>query len=403
MKAGHSARVLAAGLAIAAGVSVLLPAGTSAAEPLADIVTIGHRGAAGVAPENTLAAISAGGSAGPDFVEIDVQLTADDVPILLHDATLARTTDVETVFPDRASAPVGAFTYDELQQLDAGSWFGPAFVGERIPTFGQILDALPDGVGVVIELKEPASSPGLARVVADELAADPRWSELADAGLLNAISFDHGSLREFYDLRPDIPTVALGAIPADDAALAEFADWVDALGTNYRTLAPADIDRVHDAGMQVSVYTVNAPTPVGELIGLGIDMITSDFPAMVVNVEADRPAVPDANGIVVSQINADVPGDDLQPENGEHVVLTNVGKRAVRVGGYVVQDAAINRLVVGAGYLLRPGADLRVYTASGTNTNDRYYNDLGSAVLNNTGESVALFTPDGTLVDLSAN
>ncbi|WP_169738837.1 glycerophosphodiester phosphodiesterase family protein [Jiangella gansuensis] len=408
MKAGHPVRMRVLGTGVGVAVlAALTPAGATADEPAGtaagDVVTIGHRGAAGLAPENTLAGIAAGAAAGPDFVEIDVQLSADGVPVLLHDATPARTTDVETVFPDRASAPVGAFTYAELQQLDAGSWFGPDFAGQRMPTFSQTLDALPDGVGVLIELKEPANSPGVVDVVVDELAADPRWAALADAGQLMTISFDHGALRQFHDLRPDIPVMALGAIPADDAALTELAGWADALGTNYRSLDPADIARVQDTGMLIGVYTVNGPVQTRELLDLGIDTITSDYPGMLVNVVAGKPPVPDANGIVVSQINANVPGDDIQPENGEHVVLTNTGSRPVNVGGYVIQDAAINRLVIGRGYLLHPGAELRVYTAAGTNTKDRYYNDLGRAVLNNGGDTVAVFTRKGTLVDLTAN
>lgn len=409
MLAGNSPRMLTAALALAAGVGATLPAAAAsaepaAAEPVGDIVTIGHRGAAGIAPENTLAAIAAGGAAGPDFVEIDVQLTADGVPILLHDETLARTTNVEEVFPERADAVVGEFTYAELRQLDAGSWFGKEFRGEPVPTFGQTLDALPEGVGVVIELKAPANSPGLAEVVADELAADPRWDELADADMLMALSFDHGALAEFNELRPDIPAAPLGAVPADDEVLAEFAEWADAWGTNYRTLDPADIDRVHDAGMLVSIYTVNAPAPVKELIDLGVDTYTGDFPEMLVNVEAGLAPVPDANGIEVTQINANVPGDDIQPEDGEHVVLTNTSDRPVQVGGYVIQDAAINRLEVGPGYVLRPGGELRVYTASGTNVKDqRYYNEFDRPILNNGGESIAVFTRQGTLVDLAAN
>ena len=244
-------------------------------------VTIAHRGAAGVAPENTLAAVSAGVAARPDFVEIDVQLTADDVPVLLHDTTLQRTTNVDEVFPDRAGAPLGAFTYDEVRRLDAGSWFALAFSGEPVPAFADILDVLPPEVGVFIELKHPSLSPGLGEVVADHLTRDPRWSSLVAGGKAWALSFDQPALREFHSRRPDIAVMPLGAVPHDDDVLKDIASWARAWGTDHRTVNPADIDRVQAAGLAFGAYTVNGSASVDDLIGLGVDMITSDFPDLI--------------------------------------------------------------------------------------------------------------------------
>ena len=81
-------------------------------------ILIGHRGAAGTAPENTVAAFKDGRASGADFFEIDVQLSADGVPFLFHDNTPARTTNVEEVFPGRENDPITSFTWAELQQLD---------------------------------------------------------------------------------------------------------------------------------------------------------------------------------------------------------------------------------------------------------------------------------------------
>jgi glycerophosphoryl diester phosphodiesterase len=121
---------------------------------------------------------------------------------MMHDTTLARTTDVANVFPDRAGDPVNSFTHDELQQLDAGSWFSDEFAGEKIPTLHEVLEAAHPVVGVVIELKSPELSPGLVDVVVDELESDPRWDELADDGRLTAISFDLEAVHDFYEQRP---------------------------------------------------------------------------------------------------------------------------------------------------------------------------------------------------------
>lgn len=178
----HRAGTLAVGAALLTGVGVTLPAGTAGADPAGGIVTIGHRGSAGLAPENTLAGIDLAREHGPDFIEIDVQLSADGVPVMMHDATVARTTNAAEVFPDRAGEPVTGFTYDELRRLDVGSWYGDEFAGERIPTLREVLEHAYPRLGVVIELKNPASSPGLVQVVVDELASDPRWDELAAGG-----------------------------------------------------------------------------------------------------------------------------------------------------------------------------------------------------------------------------
>lgn len=257
-------------------------------------LTIGHRGSAGIAPENTLAAIALAREHAPDFVEIDVQLSADGVPVIMHDATVARTTDVAKVFPDRARDPVTSLTYAELRQLDAGAWYGDAYAGERIPTLREVLEHTYPALGMVIELKHPTSSPGLVRAVVDELASDPRWDALAARGRLTAISFDAAAVYEFHELRPDIPVMVLGAVPASDGELAAIADWAAAWGADYRTLDPADVTRVHDAGMRMNAYTVNCPDAMGDVIALGADMVTSDFPGVLVDVlAAARRSAPD--------------------------------------------------------------------------------------------------------------
>ncbi|NED99996.1 esterase [Phytoactinopolyspora halotolerans] len=409
--ARRQARTVGTSIALAAGMTVALFAGSAGAEQLSDAttdpITIGHRASAGLAPENTLAAVELVKEQGPDLFEIDVQLSSDGVPVMMHDATLARTTDVEEVFPGREGDLVNDFTYAELQQLDAGAWFSERFAGERIPTLGEILDHgyHPD-LGIVIELKNPADSPGLVDVVVDELNSDPRWNELAADGRLTAISFDLDAVRDFHELRPDIPVMGLGGVPQSDAELEAIAEWATSWGTNYRTLDPADVDRVHEAGLLLNVYTVNSPAHMEYVIDLGVDMVTTDFPGVLVDLLAGAEPIPDANGVVISDAVGDAPGDDLQPEHGEHVVLTNTTDRPVNVGGYYINDAVINTLVVGRGYLIPAGGELRVYTGPGTNVrkpgDSRFYNDFGRAVLNNGGDSVALFTPDDTLVDIYA-
>jgi glycerophosphoryl diester phosphodiesterase len=114
----------------------------AAANRFADIVeflelggrtrVIAHRGFSGVAPENTLVAIRRGIEIGADMAEIDVTLSKDGYVVVIHDETLDRTTN--------GTGPVSDATLEELQRLDAGSWFAPEFAGEKIPTLGEVLD-----------------------------------------------------------------------------------------------------------------------------------------------------------------------------------------------------------------------------------------------------------------------
>lgn len=403
----HRTGAVAAGAALALSAGATAPAGAAdSADTSGDVVNIGHRASAGLAPENTLAGINLARSHNPDFVEVDVQLSADGVPVMMHDTTLTRTTDVEDVFPGRAGDPVNSFTYAELQQLDAGSWFSAEYEGEKIPTLREVLDHAYPELGIVIELKSPSLSPGLVDAVVDELASDPRWDELAAHDRIRTISFDHAAVHDFHEQRPDIPVMPLGGVPDSDAQLSSIAEWASAWGTNYRTLDPADIDRLHEAGLLVNVYTVNSPDHMADVIDLGVDFVTTDFPGVLDDVLAGRDPLPAANGVVISDVVADAPGDDVQPEHGEHLVLTNTTNRPVNVGQYFANDAVINRLEVGRGYLLPPGGELRVYTGPGTNIRNphhgRYYNDVGRAVLNNGGDSLALFDRTGALIDIYA-
>ena len=107
-----------------------------------------------------------------------------------------------------------------------------------------------------------------------------------------------------------------------------------------------------------------------------------------------RDPFPSRDSVVVEALVNNVPGDDVQPETGEHVVLRNVWRKPVDVGGWYMRDAAYNLLPIAQGYVIPPGGTLRVYVGPGTNTPDRYYIGRSSSVLNNGGDSIALHRPD---------
>ncbi|MEC5200435.1 glycerophosphoryl diester phosphodiesterase [Arthrobacter sp. PL16] len=264
-------------------------------------VLVGHRGAGGTAPENTVAAFIEGRSSGADFIEVDVQLSADGVPFLFHDDTPARTTDVENIFPGRASDPITTFTWAELQQLDAGSSFDERFKGERIPHLDDAVGAEAGATGVYIEIKTPRNSPGIEDVVADRLLNHPAWRALVSDGKVQVIGFDAASNRAFSALAPEVPLQQLiGAVPGA-GVLADLATYARSIGTNYRRLTARDVARVHGAGLAVSVYTVNSPEDVQAVVDLGVDAVTTDFPVQNRRY-LGRPPVP--------------PGDDARPGPG---------------------------------------------------------------------------------------
>ena len=143
---------------------------------------IAHRGASRCAPENTLAAFEAAIRQGVDAIELDVRLTEDGVPVVLHDDTLDRTTD--------GQGPVDALSYQLLRRLDAGAWFGSAFRGERVPTLTEALECARGRCGVNVEIKvdRKRSRRGRARParrhqeapLAQAIAAAVRRTEFSD-------------------------------------------------------------------------------------------------------------------------------------------------------------------------------------------------------------------------------
>ncbi|MFD0558487.1 glycerophosphoryl diester phosphodiesterase [Stackebrandtia endophytica] len=395
---------LSAVAALVVGGTTLFMQTSAAADSAVDctgLVHISHRGAAGLAPENTKASMAL--ADGATQFEVDVQLTSDGHPVLMHDTNLARTTDVASVFPGREADLINTFTLAELQQLDAGSWFDSRWSGEEVPVLNDALDyASPTGSGIVVELKDPALNPGLIEAIDEVMATDSRWDDLIAAGKVTFSSFDADELKTAQQLRPDVPVLWVSSLVPDDTVLADAATWADGFGTHYRTLETGDIDRIEGLGLTSMLYTMNSVEALRFAVTEGADAVITDFPNVLDATCTGTDPFPAANGIEISSVLADPPGSDIQPENGEYLVLTNTTDATVDVSGYYVNDAVINKLRVGDGYSIPPGGELRVYTGPGTNTDTRYYNGGTSNVLNNNGDSLALHDANHTLLDIYA-
>jgi glycerophosphoryl diester phosphodiesterase len=163
-----------------------------------------HRGASAEAPENTLAAFRRALDAGADGIELDVHLASDGVPVVIHDDRLERTTD--------GSGAVAALRAAQLQSLDAGSWFGPHFAGEPLPTLEEALRLLAGRLRINLEVKEARA--GLA--VLDLLQAFPTAEVVLS-------SFDHALLAALRRTAPDLPLAVLQATGNWRRALARAA------------------------------------------------------------------------------------------------------------------------------------------------------------------------------------
>jgi len=266
-------------------VSVLLVVGAPVAAQAAratDVVDVAHRGSSGAAPENTLAAVRLALRQHAGFVEVDVQRSADGELVIVHDVTLERTTDVEEVFPDRAPWRVGDFTLAELRRLDAGSWFADGYTGERIPTLREVVDVLGTRAGLLLELKSPGLYPGIETDIDKELSSVPGYLSAAlAADKLVVQSFDHTSMRTYHDLAPRVPIGLLFGYRPTEPELAEASGWAEQINPTYRVTDAALVERVHELGMTISVYTLNTGRLMREYADLGVDGIITDYPLVL--------------------------------------------------------------------------------------------------------------------------
>ncbi|MYU56291.1 MULTISPECIES: glycerophosphodiester phosphodiesterase [Streptomyces] len=224
-------------------------------------VVIAHRGASRYAPENTLAAVDAAHHHGFLWVENDVQRTRDGQLVVLHDATLERTTDAAKMFPGRAPWRVGDFTAAEIARLDAGSWFGKRFAGERVPTLADYLRRVDrNGQRLLLELKSPEKYPGIEAQTIRELR-ELGWLDHAHINSrLIVQSFCVRCVRTVHELVPQMRTGILGAPAVSELAhCARFADQINPPISALSSRWIASVHRLRGPhGRPLEIYAWNA-------------------------------------------------------------------------------------------------------------------------------------------------
>ena len=215
--------------------------------------TLGHRGVMGVEPENTVRSFLRAEREGLDGIELDLHLSKDGALVVMHDATVDRTTD--------GSGAIGDLTLAELRTLDAGR-------GERVPVFEEVLSAVSPELPIQAEIKDARAARVLAEVLRERALLDQ----------VTVISFHDDALREIRGLLPDVRTVLVAGRTGKD-----LVDRAQAVGARLVSLELGKLclDTVEDcrrADIEVMAWTVNTPRELALARALGLVGAVTDLP-----------------------------------------------------------------------------------------------------------------------------
>ena len=230
-------------------------------------LVIAHRGASEDAPENTIAAFELALEQGADALEMDVHLSKDGHPVVIHDFTLDRTTD--------GVGPVNERTVRELKRLDGGGWRGRSFRGQRLQTLQEVLERFRDRTRFWIELKGGSELyPGIEERVVSILEV----YEVLDRALVQ--SFDHAALARIRTLNREVMLGALIAQPPLDP-VAWAPAGAAALCPGVHLVTAEAVAAMRGAGLACHVWTVNEPAQMDRLVRWGVSGIITDRPGLL--------------------------------------------------------------------------------------------------------------------------
>lgn len=247
-------------------------------------LVIGHRGASKVAPENTLAAFRSAMTAGADLVELDYHHSRDGIPVVIHDATLDRTTDATNRWGGQ-NLRVSDRTLAELRELSAGRWFTPPFPGESLPTLNEALEVIQAGRVTLVERKDGDAATCVALL---------RQQNLVNRVVVQAFDWDY--LRDYHRLEPGQVLGALGPpgsrggrkLSDEEKALNDvWLDEIRELGAQVavwnRQVDAASVRSAHARGLKVWVYTIDDPELARHLVAAGVDGVITNDPERLRN------------------------------------------------------------------------------------------------------------------------
>lgn len=229
-----------------------------------------HRGSAFKAPENTLSAIEQAIKDGADYIEVDVQITADGVPVLWHDSDMSRVFGLKE--------RISEVTYEDIRNRDAGSWFNTDFAGERIVTLSKAVETVRGRAGLFLDLKPDRNTPNLTRAVVELLQS----RNFVDGTVIAAA--DWTTLQEVTQLEPELKTALLAQFIVGPL----WEDNYDILGLRSNRATPAAVARAHRDNNELHVWTVNHRAAMSKFVDMGVDNIITDRPGVLSELLQER-------------------------------------------------------------------------------------------------------------------
>ena len=230
------------------------------------VTVTGHRGAPRLAPENTIPSFLKAIELGVDFVELDVRLTKDGIPVVIHDDKVDRTTN--------GSGPVSLYTLEKLKTLDAGSWFSSEFRGIRIPTLCEALEAIDGKVFVEIELKEDG-------------AVEPVVEIVEELGLVRKVlvsSFQLDRLKRAKKICPKIPLVWIVEKLNEEVVDAAIEVGVNRLDVLFSELTFDKVRAIHFRGLTVNGWVIDKLSDAELAVEMDVDNVTTNRPEIIVKL-----------------------------------------------------------------------------------------------------------------------
>ena len=206
---------------------------------------------------------------GADYIEVDVHLSKDGIPVVIHDSSLERTTDGKGKVKDK--------TLEELKKLDAGSWFSEEFKEERIPTLEEVLNFSSGRIGVVIEIK---SGSDLSDGIEEKIVKLIREKDMAEEVIV--ISFNYDRLKKINDIDSDIDTGFLYGGEVPDLFEKALEGGIDYISPAWQGADESLIKEAHSNNLKVSLWTINDPEVMKQFINLKADAITTDRPDLLI-------------------------------------------------------------------------------------------------------------------------
>ena len=286
--------LLAAGMAASISLLALAAADSASAKKAREgtpVLNVGHRGASGYAPENTLAAFDLGLKMGADGIELDLQLTKDGVLVVLHDETLDRTARPTTGSgPADCAGLVHETTLAQIETCDVGIWFNQAFAryakpeyaGLKIPTLEEVFDRYGESTNYFIEIKSPASAPGMEEELLRLMDEHGLTKPAARDRRVVVQSFSQASLQKVHALDPSLPLTQLfpGAETGEGirARLDATRSYAICIGPWKADVDVALVEAARACNLDVHPYTVNETPEMERLVAAGVSGMFTDFP-----------------------------------------------------------------------------------------------------------------------------